>query len=417
MAKIKVQVDAEGRLVLPREMVEAYGLKPDAQTFVEFGENRLLLQAPAAHLAKVYVEPTNACNLQCRTCIRNGWHETTGFMTSMTFERIIEDLKSFSSVPSVFFGGFGEPLFHPDIVEMVAAAKRIGTRVELITNATLLTAETSRQLIEAGLDTIWISLDGARPESYADVRLGAELPKVIANVSAFRDACMIEGGVLYDYPEKQRIGIVFVAMKRNISDLPDVVRLGSSVGATQFLVTDVLPYTPEMWEQALYSLELGYAWSSSPPFYVSLPRMDRNELTARAVREIPDSYTISWPKANPDDTSNHCPFIDKGATVINWQGKVSPCLPLTYDNQTFVNERERFSKRYSVGDLLGSTLNNLWNNPEYLAFRERAQTFDFSPCTLCSGCSLSERNEEDCFGNIFPTCGTCLWAQGIIRCP
>ncbi len=26
-------------------------------------------------------------------------------------------------------------------------------------------------------------------------------------------------------------------------------------------------------------------------------------------------------------------------------------------------------------------------------------------------------NEEDCFGNTFPTCGGCLWAQGVIRCP
>ena len=153
----------------------------------------------------------------------------------------------------VFFGGFGEPLFHPRIVEMVTDMKATGARVELITNATLLTAETSRRLVEAGLDAIWISLDGARPESYADVRLGAELPKVIANVSAFRDACMVEGGVMYDFPEKQKIGIVFVAMKRNIGDLPDVVKLGSRVGATRFLVTNVFPYTPDMWEQALYS--------------------------------------------------------------------------------------------------------------------------------------------------------------------
>jgi MoaA/NifB/PqqE/SkfB family radical SAM enzyme len=31
-------------------------------------------------LRKIYVEPTNACNLACRTCVRNSWDEPEGFM-------------------------------------------------------------------------------------------------------------------------------------------------------------------------------------------------------------------------------------------------------------------------------------------------------------------------------------------------
>jgi hypothetical protein len=30
---------------------------------------------------------------------------------------------------------------------------------------------------------------------------------------------------------------------------------------------------------------------------------------------------------------------------------------------------------------------------------------------------LLESNEEDCYGNTFPVCGGCLWAQGVIQCP
>jgi MoaA/NifB/PqqE/SkfB family radical SAM enzyme len=97
-------------------------------------------------------------------------------MSMATFGRLVEGLRAIESPPIVFFGGFGEPLFHPDIVEMVAQAKKVGCRVELITNGTLLTPQCSRALIDAGLDLVWVSLDGARPDSYADVRLGAELP-------------------------------------------------------------------------------------------------------------------------------------------------------------------------------------------------------------------------------------------------
>ena len=90
--------------------------------------------------------------------------------------------------PEVFFGGFGEPLAHPRIFEMVERVKALGVpRVELITNGCLLDEQASRRLITAGLDTLWVSLDGIRPESYSDVRLGALLPHVLENLRVFRD--------------------------------------------------------------------------------------------------------------------------------------------------------------------------------------------------------------------------------------
>ena len=30
---------------------------------------------------------------------------------------------------------------------------------------------------------------------------------------------------------------------------------------------------------------------------------------------------------------------------------------------------------------------------------------------------ILDGNEEDCLGNVFPACGSCLWAQGLIQCP
>ena len=35
----------------------------------------------------------------------------------------------------------------------------------------------------------------------------------------------------------------------------------------------------------------------------------------------------------------------------------------------------------------------------------------------CGGCNQVDANKEDCFGSTFPTCGGCLWAQGVIQCP
>ncbi len=54
--------------------------------------------------------------------------------------------------------------------------------MELITNGTTLTEKISRKLVESGLDILWVSIDGASPETYADVRLGAELPTILNNL-------------------------------------------------------------------------------------------------------------------------------------------------------------------------------------------------------------------------------------------
>ena len=152
----------------------------------------MYLYQPVTHLSKIYIEPTNRCNLECRTCIRNVWDEPLGEMSSATFARIVEGIRSFSPPPTVFFGGLGEPLAHPDIVEMVGQVKALGSSVELITNGTLLTKPLSKQLIDAGLDVLWVSLDGATPESYADVRLGAALPEVLANLAGFREVRLVK---------------------------------------------------------------------------------------------------------------------------------------------------------------------------------------------------------------------------------
>ncbi len=380
-------------------------------------------QHPLTQPAKVYIEPTNRCNLECVTCIRNGWDEALGAMSRATFARIVQGLRSFFLPPDIFFGGLGEPLAHPDIVEMVRQTKALGSSAALITNGTLLTPSLSKQLIDAGLDMLWVSLDGATPESYKDVRLGSALPAVLANLAAFREARWAKAkyylGYL-DYHLKPGLGIVFVAMKRNIADLPAVIRLSTRLGACRVLVTNVLPYTREMKDEILYSRALNDAIYASPPWKLSLelPKIDINGATRDAIYQaMLGNYPLSIAGGSLGKNNNRCPFVEEGAVSIRWDGDVSPCLALLYDHKTYIYEFERSIRRYVVGNVAKKSVSEIWNMPDYLSFRKRVQGFDFSPCTSCGGCNLLESNEEDCFGSPHPTCGGCLWAQGVIQCP
>jgi MoaA/NifB/PqqE/SkfB family radical SAM enzyme len=84
---------------------------------------------------------------------------------------------------------------------------------------------------------------------------------------------------------------------------------------------------------------------------------------------------------------------------------------------TYLKGQNRNVRGHVLSNLTGQDLKSIWETPDYVAFRKRVQEFDFAPCTWCAGCEMAEKNEEDCFGNGFPTCGGCLWAQGVIQCP
>ena len=409
------EVDESGRLILPPEVARQFGLLPGSKVRLDEGHNFVRMHRPVTQLTKVYIEPTVACNLDCITCFRNAWEQPIGRMSEETFERILASLKRMSPIPDVYFGGIGEPLFHPKTVEWVRRVKELGVKVELITNGTILTEKIARQLIDSGLDILWISLDGATPEHYEDVRLGAELPTVLANIR--RLAGLRKKGH-FPVPE---IGVAFVAMKRNIDDLPKIIKLGHTFGARYYSVSNVQPATEEMQAERLYTRTMrNIAYMPSPVLpKLSLPKMDFNEETQAALTEAFNSgCNVSYAGNNWGGANDVCNFVESGTLSISWTGDVSPCWPLMHTHMSYLHGKPRLSQKHVIGNVRVRWIEDLWLDPEYLAYRERLHNFAFAPCTFCGGCDLSEANEEDCLGNTLPpVCGGCLWAQGIIQCP
>lgn len=409
------EVDENGRLILPPEVARQFGLNPGSKVRLDEGHNFVRMHRPVTHLTKVYIEPTVACNLDCITCFRNAWDQPIGRMTEETFENILNGLKQMDPIPDVYFGGIGEPLFHQKTVEWIRRVKELGVKVELITNGTILTEKKCQELIDAGLDTLWVSLDGATPEGFADVRLGAELPLILENL---RRLFKMRGGGHFPKPE---IGVAFVAMKRNINDLPKIIKLGHTFGARYFSVSNVQPATPEMQEDRLYTRTMrNIAYMPSPVLpKLSLPKMDFNEDTMEALAEAFNSgCNVSFAGNNWGGANDVCNFVESGTMSISWTGEVSPCWPLMHTHMSYLHGKPRLSKKHIIGNVRENTLEEIWLNPEYVAYRERLHNFVFAPCTFCGGCDLSEENVEDCLGNeIAPVCGGCLWAQGIIQCP
>src|SRR5215471_3751652 len=134
---------------------------------------------------EVAIEILMGCNLRCPMCpvsglphSMNGRRETV--MSADLYRWIIDQI---SDRPrSILLNVFSEPLLHPRLVEFIRIGKAAGHHVSIITNGTKLTPAYSASLIEAGLDTLTVSIDGLRDETYRTIRVGANREAVMRNL-------------------------------------------------------------------------------------------------------------------------------------------------------------------------------------------------------------------------------------------
>ena len=408
-------VGEHGEFVIGEAQRRRWGLVPGGRVIAAETPHGLLLRPADPPLTKVYVEPTSHCNLNCRTCVRHSWQEPGGTMAMATYRRLVEGLRAVPTLRKVSFWGFGEPLLHPDIVAMVSLAGGLGAQTEIITNGLLLDAARAKALVQAGLDSLVFSIDGASAEAYAEVRAGGDFDLVRENASALRRA---RAESPRHNPE---IGIEFVATRRNVHELPALRRLALEIGASFIVVSNVLPYTRELAEETLYDVAVGLMKARQRNKWqpqIVLPVMDtRWEAAIPLSRLVEQTDGEDGLARRVGGNGAYCKFVGEGSLAVGWDGQASPCVALMHSYTCFVLGREKQIRRYTVGDVAAQSVADIWESEGYRRFRARVQAFEFSPCAHCGGCHLAESNEEDCYGNPFPVCGDCLWARGAIQCP
>src|SRR5688572_17472360 len=131
----------------------------------------------------VFIEVTNHCNLLCETCPRTFvTYEEPKHLAWDDFLRIVAQ---FPAMERAILHGIGEPLLNKELPRMIVHLKRLGVYVLFNTNAILLDDQWARRLIEAGLDELRVSIDGADPKTYALIRGAPLLHKLIKNVGHF----------------------------------------------------------------------------------------------------------------------------------------------------------------------------------------------------------------------------------------
>ncbi len=134
------------------------------------------------------VEPTNCCNFSCRFC-PTGTHSlkrTKGYMSDEVVDRLVENVAKYK-IEGVRFSRWGEPTFHPKFVEIVKKFKATGTLVHFNNNGSILTDEQMAELIDAGLDSIKFSFQGATEGTYNEMRHGGDYANLLRRIHKFHE--------------------------------------------------------------------------------------------------------------------------------------------------------------------------------------------------------------------------------------
>lgn len=135
------------------------------------------------------ISVTDRCNLRCCYCMPEGVQDV-GMKNILTFEEIWEIVRTGVSlgITHIRITG-GEPLVRKDCVDLIRGIREI-SGVETITMTTngVLLGNYGKQLKEAGVDGVNISLDTLNPEEFYKITGKRELQEVLAGIRAAKTA-------------------------------------------------------------------------------------------------------------------------------------------------------------------------------------------------------------------------------------
>jgi MoaA/NifB/PqqE/SkfB family radical SAM enzyme len=316
----------------------------------------------------LYLETTNRCNLLCTTCPRTFEAlEPPGDMSWDLFTRVIDQ---FPRLARVVLHGVGEPMMVPALPRMIRYLKDRGTYVLFNTNGTLLSEKKGRQLIDAGLDELRVSLDAADPVAFKLVRGRDMFTRIVRKVRAFR---ALQRQLAAERP---RVSLWLTGLQETVGQLSDFVRLAHDMGV------------PEVYLQRLVYFPEGQGMAR-PEQALFAGRDDAEGRMIRDAEELADRLGIAF---NASGATDPATSLKPGESAQPWSlcrrpwslmyitahGRALPCCIAPFSARGYDG--------FTLGDATQQTLREIWNGERYQDFR--AALLSNEPPAACAGCGL-----------------------------
>ncbi len=336
----------------------------DGKSFVHSGGVDKNLELLRKYLEKIkiktrpftafQIEPTSRCQLKCVMCPRAVFSEEweSGDMPLSVYEKTS---KYFHLVKNVHLQGWGEPLLHTNLFDMIKIAKAKGCNVSVTTNGVLLTTDVSERLIKYGMDIVAISISGASKETHESIRMGSKFDHLLINIKAFNN---LKQKMRSKTP---KLVISFLMTKTNIEELPEIVNLAKEIGIDEIVATN-LDYTPSQLQDDLKAFSYSAGDNNFKNFI---------EITIQQAKKIKLPLRI-YPLEMEEVVM--CEMNPLRIVFISHDGCISPCV---YLNMTKRGMIPRFFcdsyyeiQRLCFGNISDNDFMVIWESNNYKNFRQ-----------------------------------------------
>ncbi|NWF75647.1 MAG: radical SAM protein [Nitrospirae bacterium] len=300
------------------------------------------------------IEPTSRCQIKCVMCPRTAFTDEwiNGDMPFSVYKKIS---RYFHLVDDIHIQGWGEPLLHPEIFEMIKIAKAENCKASLITNGVLLTPDISEKLIINGIDIIAISISGATKETHERFRCGSHFEKIVDNI---RNMTHLKSKMRSKTP---KLALSFLMTKKNVKELPEAVSLAKDCGINEFVATN-LDYTPTQEQDDLKVFSCNKA---------DLDFKNYIETARKRASKLKIPFRV-YPLELEEVVI--CEMNPLQIVFISFDGCVSPCV---YLNMTKKNPITRIFcgqqyqlQRLCFGNIAEKDFMEIWESDAYRDFRK-----------------------------------------------
>ncbi len=317
---------------------------------------QLFQPIPPSRFDFIQVEVSALCNASCPYCVHGCYGNIWGggLMEMNTFRRL---QRSVASSDLVFLQGWGEPLLHPGLWDMVRMVKEEDARVGFTTNGTLLAPENLDHIIDSGLDILGISLAGATPESHKRLRKGNSfdaLDNALKTLKKLRAQSSSEAPKLH---------IAFMILKSNWHELDLLLELAERWGVNEIVISNLdLVCNKEMEKETL--LTHSELWQE---VIISLERAKKNA-SRRGILLHYYRPDIGGPCAQ-------CKENVLRSCVISYAGDVTPCVMTNInlkegESDFFFFQGQRYPvAKYVFGNINDASLEEIWDSEKARRFR------------------------------------------------
>ena len=135
----------------------------------------------------IEIETVNACNARCPMCTINDWERNYPVMRDEVFNKISDEIidnKEFVKRVSLYRDG--EPLIDKKLAQRIYKFKQAGiNETSIATNVSLLNEKRSREILEAGLGLVIMSIDSLKKDVFESIRVRLKFDEVKENAINF----------------------------------------------------------------------------------------------------------------------------------------------------------------------------------------------------------------------------------------